>query len=175
MNKSIKVGSYILTALIGGTLGATFFPKVETKTEVKEVVKWKTKVETKFVDKLVYKDRVKTKVVTRTITKKDGTVIVEKEDSRDESSKAIGVNEDTKNVEQDVSKEKVFVKTETQSTFHIGLGVDLLSGDFEINTFGYDFYTGFRVNSLPIWIGPRVSFDNNWKFDGAGISLQWEF
>lgn len=175
MNRYIKIGSYVITALVGGTVGATLFPKIETKTEIKEVVKWKTKVETKLVDKIVYKDRVKVKTVTRTITKKDGTVIVEKEDTKDETRKTARVEKDSRKAEQEVSKETVFVKTETKSSFNLGLDVFVFDGNFETGNYEFVLEPAFRLSSLPVFVGPSIKFDKDFKFDGLGVTFRWEF
>lgn len=175
MNKYIKIGSYILTALIGGALGATLFPKVEVKTETKEVVRWKTKVETVEVEKKVYVDRVKTKVIERIIRKKDGTVITEKVSSSDKKHKTARVEKDVSKKVAEKEQSETSIKFQSKSSFSLGLGVDVLSGDFTPGISGYSLHINKRVYSSPIWTGISVNMDNNWKFDGLSVSFTWEF
>ena len=173
--KLLKITPYIITFFIGGYIGSQLFPKEVIKTVEVEKVKWKTKTEVKLQEKKIYVDRVKTKVVTRTITKKDGTVIVEKEDSRDERSKVARVEKDVSKKVAEKEQSKTSIKFESKSSFSLGIGADVLSGDFTPGVLGYSLHINKRVYSSPIWAGVSVNMDNNFKFNGAGIFVQWEF
>ena len=160
-------------AAMGGSLVIPFL-KPDRVTKEVEVIKWKTKTEIKYVDKVVYKDRVKTKVITRTITKKDGTVIKERESSKDETSKVATSSKSSVKNEHAVSKEKVFVSKGRENTFHMGISSNLLSENLSFTGNTFSAYIGYRFSEFPLFVGPTFIFDRSFNFKGLGVQISWE-